>query len=38
MFLELLLHVRADLVDILGVGLCYEDDYEGVFHLLLQLQ
>ena len=36
MFLELLLDVGADLVDILWVCLRYEDDYEGVLHLLLQ--
>ena len=37
MFFELLLHLRADLEDIVRVCLGDEDDYEGVVHLWLQL-
>ena len=36
MFLELSLHLGADLVDVVRVCLRYEDDDERVLHLLLQ--
>ena len=36
MFLELSLHLGADLVDVVWVCLRYEDDDERVLHLLLQ--
>ena len=37
MLLILLFDLRADLEDIVRVGLGYEDDYEDVVHLWLQI-